>query len=86
MVPVYWIVSGSTPIIPILLNFAIAALILSLVSWYHEYEADAVAAEYVGKKDMAYALEQVAGIMHRPEDTLTHPSFRKRISRLLPEE
>ena len=86
VVLVYWIVSGPTPIIPILLTFAIGALILSLVSWYHEYEADAVAAEYVGKKDMAYALEQVAGIMHRPGDTLTHPSFGKRISHLLSEE
>jgi Zn-dependent protease with chaperone function len=88
---VYWIVSKSTPIIPILLTFAIGTLVFSLVSWHHEYEADAVAAEYVGKeyvgkKDMAYALEQVARLMYRPGDTLAHPSFKKRISRLLSEE
>jgi len=83
---IYWVVSKSTPMIPILLTFAIGTLVFSLVSWHHEYEADAVAAEYVGKKDMAYALEQVARLMYRPGDTLAHPSFKKRISRLLSED
>ncbi len=82
----YWIVSRSTPIIPILLTFAIVTLVFSLISWHHEYEADAVAAEYVREKDMAYALEQAAGLIHRPGDTLVHPSFKKRISRLLPDK
>lgn len=82
-VPVYGFVSESMLIIPILLNFTIGVLVLSLISWHNEYEADAVAAEYVRKKDMAYALEQVAGLIHRPGDTLVHPSFKKRISRLL---
>ena len=79
----YCIVSRSTPIIPILLTFAIGTLVFSLISWHHEYEADAVAAEYVGKKDMVYALEQIARLIYRPGDTLVHPSFKKRISRLL---
>lgn len=83
---VYWSVSESWPIIPILLTFAIWALVLSLISWQNEYEADAVAAEYVEKKPMAYALKQVARLIDRPGDTLTHPSFKKRISRLLSEE
>ncbi len=82
----FWIVSDSTPIIPILLTFNIWALVLSLISWHHEYEADAEAAEHVGEKDMAYALEQVAGLIYRPGDTLAHPSFKKRISRLLSDD
>jgi len=80
---VYWIASNSVPIIPILLTFAIGTLVFSLISWQQEYEADAVAAEYVKKKDMAYALDQITRLIHRPGDTLVHPSFKKRISRLL---
>jgi len=80
---VYGFVSGSWPIIPILLTVTLSILVFSLISWHHEYEADAVAAEYVREKDMAYALERVAGLIHRPGDTLVHPSFKKRISRLL---
>ena len=71
--------------IPILLTFTIGTLVFSLVSWRDEYEADAAATEYVGKKDMAYALEQVAKHIYRPGDTLAHPSFKKSISRLLSE-
>jgi Zn-dependent protease with chaperone function len=82
-VPVYAFVSKSMLMIPILLNSTIGVLVFSLISWHHEYEADAVAAEYVGEKDMAYALEQAAGLIHRPGDTLLHPSFNKRISHLL---
>lgn len=82
----YWIASRSTPIIPILLTFAIWTLVFSLISWHHEYEADSVAAEYVGKEDMAYALEQIQRLIYRPGDTLVHPSFKKRISRLLPDK
>lgn len=80
---VYGFVSSSWPIIPILLTVTLSILVFSLISWHHEYEADAVAAEYVREKDMAYALEQAAGLIHRPGDTLVHPSFKKRISRLL---
>lgn len=69
-----------------LLTVTIGILVYSLVSWRQEYEADAVAAEYVGPTDMAHALEQAARLMYRPGDTLTHPSFRKRISRLQSEE
>lgn len=82
-VTVYGFVSKSMPTIPILLTITIGILVFSLISWRHEYEADAVAAEYVGKKDMAYALEQIARLIYRPGDTLAHPSFKKRISRLL---
>jgi len=80
---IYGFVSSFWPIIPIVLTVTIWVLVFSLISWHHEYEADAIGAEYVRKKDMAYALEQAAGLIHRPGDTLVHPSFKKRISRLL---
>lgn len=80
---IYWMISNSTPIIPILLTSVVWTFIYSLISWHHEYEADAVAADYVGKKEMANALKEVADIIYRPGDTLAHPSFKKRITRLL---
>lgn len=80
---IYWMISNSTPIIPILLASIVCIFIYSLISWHHEYEADTVAADYVGKKEMANALKEVAGIIYRPGDTLAHPSFKKRITRLL---
>ena len=80
---VYWFVSESMPIIPMVLTFTICGLVLSLISWRNEYEADAVAAEYVGKKPMADALEEIARLLHRTRDTITHPSVKKRNSRLL---
>lgn len=80
---VYGLVSRSVTLIPILLSCAVFGFVISLVSWHNEYEADAVAAEYVGKEQMAYALEQVAQLLHRRRDTYTHPSFKRRISRLL---
>lgn len=84
---VYLYVSKSTTAFLLtLLTVTIEILVYSLVSWRQEYEADAVAAKYVGPKDMAHALEQVARLMYRPGDTLTHPSFKKRISRLQSEE
>jgi Zn-dependent protease with chaperone function len=80
---VYGLVSRSVAVIPVLLSFAVFGLVISLISWHNEYEADAVAAEYVGKECMVYALEQVAQLLHRRRDTYTHPSFKRRISRLL---
>jgi Zn-dependent protease with chaperone function len=82
-ISVYVLVSGLVAAIPILLSFAVFGLVISLISWQSEYEADAVAALYVGEKRMAYALEQVAQLLHRRRDTFTHPSFRRRVSRLL---
>jgi len=84
---VYGFVSKSWLIIPILLIFIISFIIwipvLSKISHRQEYEADAIAAEYAGgEKSMAYALEQAAKFIDRPGDTLSHPSFEKRIARL----
>lgn len=83
---VYGFISNSFPIIPFLLAIPVGILILSFISWHHEYEADAIASGYVGKKDMVYSLQQFAGLIYRPGDTLIHPSFKKRISRLLANE
>jgi hypothetical protein len=80
---VYGFLSRSVPIIPIVLTFTIWGLVFSLISWRNEYEADAIAAEYVGKRPMADALEEIARLLHRTRDTITHPSFKKRNSRLL---
>jgi len=80
---VYSIVSNSIPITPSLLTLVIFALVFSVISWQHEYEADGIAAKYVTNTNMAHALEQVARLLYRPGDTLVHPSFKKRISRLL---
>ena len=81
---VYWdIWKSTTAFLLTLLTVAIGFLVYSLVSWHLEYEADAVAANYVGPKDMAHALDQVARLIDRPRATLSHPSFKKRISRLL---
>jgi len=80
---VHGFVSESMPLILVLPSFAVFGFVISVVSWHNEYEADAVAAEYVGKEQMAYALEQVAQLLHKRRDSFTHPSFRRRVSRLL---
>ena len=80
---IYTIASWSVAIIPISLSCAVFGLVYSLISWQSEYEADAVAAEYVGERRMADALEQVGQVLHKRRDTFTHPSLKKRISRLL---
>ena len=80
---VYMVVTKYVPTIPILLTIALVILVFTLISWHHEYEADAVAADYIGKKDMVYTHRKIAGLIYRPGDTVAHPSFKKRISRLL---
>ena len=76
-------VSASSTLISILLAIPIGILIYSFISWHDEYEADAIASECIGNKDMVNSLQQYAKLIYRPGDTLMHPSFRKRISRLL---
>lgn len=83
---VFGIASKSTTIIPILVSLGLGTIVFSMLSWHYEYQADVVAAEYVGKKEMAHALEQVSSLLYRPGDTLAHPSFKKRISHVLSEE
>jgi len=78
---VYLFVTKS--IIPIFLTVTVGILVFSLISWHFEYEADGIGSEFVQKKVMANALEQAAKVIARPGHSLTHPSFEKRISRLL---
>ena len=77
---VYLFILGSPLLFPLIA--AIWTLVFSWTSWRSEYEADAVAANYIGKEDMTHALKQFARLVYRPSDTLLHPSFKKRISRL----
>ena len=83
IIPVLVYIFVINPIIPVFLTVTIEVLVLSLISWHFEYEADGVGADFVQKKDMANALEQAAKVIARPGHSLTHPSFEKRISRLL---
>jgi Zn-dependent protease with chaperone function len=83
---VYSIVSKSYPFILLLLSVAIMVLVSRAISWYQEFEADALAAKWVGKEDMLYTLKTIEKIMNRHGDTLTHPSFGKRISHLTGEK
>ena len=63
---------------------ALAAIILSFsyISWYFEYEADTVAKKYVGKEAVISELEDFKRIMDKDNDSFTHPSFSKRITKL----
>jgi Zn-dependent protease with chaperone function len=73
---------NSLPWVYIFLTLFIFGFVTSVISWHHEYEADAIAAKYVGNENMANALEKVSHLINRPGDTLAHPSFAKRISRV----
>jgi Zn-dependent protease with chaperone function len=69
-------------IILFLLVILVGAAIISVLSWYDEYQADSVAAKVVGSTEMASALRQVSALLNRGKDSFTHPSFEKRISSL----
>ena len=79
----YGLSSKSQTIIPFLITFLLFVLVRSFISWDHEFEADRIAAKYI-REDMAYALEEFGKLIYRPGDTLDHPSFKKRISRISP--
>ena len=79
---IYYFILRPGPIIPYFLYLAVGILVFSFISWHQEYAADAIAAEFVKVNNMTYALNQTAGFMYRPGDTLLHPSFKKRITRL----
>jgi len=65
-----------------ILALAAISLIFSFVSWHFEYEADAIASQYVGKEIMISTLQGIQRMINRHGDTFTHPSFSKRIARL----
>jgi len=71
-------------IVNLLLVFSAYGLILPKVSWRFEYEADAIAATFVGINPMIKGLRKLAEAKHTnvTRDTYSHPSISNRISRL----
>ena len=67
-----------------LLVFSAYGLILPKVSWRFEYEADAIAATFVGSHPVIEGLGKLAEAKHADvgHDTYSHPSISNRISRL----
>jgi Zn-dependent protease with chaperone function len=71
-------------IVNLLLAFSAYGLIIPTVSWYFEYEADAIAATWVGIQPVIKGLRSLAEVKHTNvmRDTYSHPSISNRISRL----
>jgi hypothetical protein len=71
-------------IVNLLLVFSSYGLILPIVSWCFEYEADAIAATFVGINPVIKGLRKLAEVKHTDlrRDTYSHPSISNRISRL----
>lgn len=71
-------------LVNLLLVFSAYGLILPAVSWRLEYEADAIAASFVGSQPVIMALGKLAEAnnIDVQRDTYLHPSIWKRISRL----
>jgi Zn-dependent protease with chaperone function len=80
--PYFIFFSFATYHIAIITVTSFMALALSRLSWYHEYEADLIASQYVGQSMMISTLQQLEIVINRPRDTFTHPSYAKRIERL----
>jgi len=68
----------------LLLVFSAYGLILPMVSWHSEYEADAIAATFVGINPVIRGLRKLAEVKQTDisRDTYSHPSISNRISRL----
>jgi hypothetical protein len=71
-------------LVNLLLVFSVYGLILPTVSWHFEYEADAIAATFVGSNPVIEGLRKLAEAKHADvrRDTYSHPSISNRISRL----
>jgi len=71
-------------IVNLLLMFSAYGLLLPNVSWRSEYEADAIAAAFVGIHPVIKGLRKLAEAKHTDftRDTYSHPSISNRISRL----
>jgi len=85
-IPVIFLVSflHLPGIVNLILVFSAYGLILPMVSWYFEYEADAVAASFVGCQPVMKGLGKLADVKKTniKQDTYSHPSISKRIIRL----
>ncbi|MCD6391087.1 MAG: M48 family metalloprotease [Dehalococcoidia bacterium] len=71
-------------LVNLLLVFSAYGLILPMVSWRFEYEADAIAATFVGINPVIKGLRKLAEAKCADvrRDTYSHPSISNRISRL----
>ena len=71
-------------LVNLLVVFSVYGLILPMVSWRFEYEADAIATTFVGRQPVIKGLGRLAEAKHTNvgRDTYSHPSISNRISRL----
>jgi Zn-dependent protease with chaperone function len=71
-------------IVNLLLMFSAYGLIVPMVSWRFEYDADATATTFVGIEPMIKGLRKIAQVRNTDVrcDTYSHPSISSRISRL----
>jgi len=71
-------------IVNLLVVFAAYGLVFPIASWHFEYEADSIAAQFVGKQPVIIALLRLsdANAIDIKRDTYSHPSIAKRIHRL----
>ena len=85
-IPVFFFVSllQLPSLVTLLLVFSAYGLILPKVSWRFEYEADAIAATFVGINPVIKGLRKLTEAKHTNvrRDTYSHPSISNRISRL----
>ena len=71
-------------LVDLLLLFSAYGLIVPIVSWRFEYDADATATTFVGVEPMIKGLRKIAEVKNTDVrcDTYSHPSISSRISRL----
>ncbi len=85
-IPVLFLISALhlPSLVNLLLVFSAYGLILPTVSWHFEYEADAIAATFVGSNPVIEGLRKLAEEKHTDvrRDTYSHPSTSDRIARL----
>ncbi len=67
----------------LLLGGGVLVLGTAIMSWLYEYEADSVAAQYVGYEAMALTLRELRDSGFRTRAEFTHPSDRSRVRQLL---
>lgn len=71
-------------LVNLLLLFSAYGLIVPMVSWRFEYDADAIATMFVGIQPVTKGLRKIAEVKHADVrcNTYSHPSISNRISKL----
>jgi Zn-dependent protease with chaperone function len=71
-------------VVNLVVLFSAYGLIVPVVSWHCEYDADAIAATFVGIEPVIKGLRKIAEVKNADVrcDTYSHPSISRRISRL----